>query len=168
MELMRRPYATERAYKLFGLLLGTLPPAAIFYMLFFDREIGRAEAFSALLVLCFLMNVICAFVGGALGARLGRCMDKLERRAWPVTIFASALLGICWAAATGAAGGFIYFGIGALFGAAFAIPVGAFGFALFTMLHRLMARGGMIDARHFWPLACGIASVISAFILGLR
>jgi MFS family permease len=168
MELMRHPCATERAYKRFGLLLGTLPPAAIFYRLFFDRQIGTGEAFAALIAVCFIMNAVCALMGGWLGGRIGRCVDKLERRAWPLTIFASLLLGICWALATGAAGGFVFFGIGALFGATFAIPVGALGFALFTILHRLMARGGMIDARHFWPLACGVASVLSAFILGMR
>ncbi|HEY0077539.1 MAG TPA: hypothetical protein VGB73_02760 [Pyrinomonadaceae bacterium] len=168
MELMRRPYASARAYKLLGFLLGTLPPAAIFYRLFFDRHIGTSEAFAALIAVCFIMNAICALMGGWLGGRIGRCVDKLERRAWPLTIFASLLLGVCWALATGAAGGLIFFGIGAFFGATFALPVGALGFALFTILHRLMARGGMIDARHFWPLACGVASALSAFILGLR
>ncbi|MCA1555820.1 MAG: hypothetical protein LC747_03925 [Acidobacteria bacterium] len=32
-------------------------------------------------------------------------------------------------------------------------------------LRLIMARGGMIDARHFWPLACGVVFTITALIL---
>jgi hypothetical protein len=38
-------------------------------------------------------------------------------------------------------------------------------FTLFTLLHRLLVRGDMIDARHFWPLACGITMLIAALVL---
>jgi hypothetical protein len=62
-------------------------------------------------------------------------------------------------------GGVLFFGVGSLFGAFMALPFGMLGFLLFTPLHRLMACGGMIDARHLWPLACGVALTISALIL---
>ena len=74
-------------------------------------------------------------------------------------------MGFAWGAITGAAGGAICFGIGAIFGALYAAPVGTLAFILFTPLHRLLARGGMIDARHFWPLACGVTMTITALIL---
>jgi hypothetical protein len=41
-------------------------------------------------------------------------------------------------------------------------------FAAFAPLHRLLARGGMIDARHLAPLAWGINLAISALILSPR
>ncbi len=68
---------------------------------------------------------------------------------------------------TGALGGFVFFGIGAFVGAALAVPVGALAFAVFAPLHRLLARGGMIDARQLWPLALGVSGTIAALILGM-
>ncbi len=79
----------------------------------------------------------------------------------------AAAFGILWALVTGAAGGAIFFGIGAIFGAVCAIPVGIAAFLIFTPIHRLLAHGGMIDARHFWPLALGIVAVITMLILRL-
>jgi hypothetical protein len=77
------------------------------------------------------------------------------------------LMGTVWGAVAGGAGGLVFFGIGSLFGIVCAVPVGIVAFTLFTPLHRLLARGGMIDARHFWPLACGINMIVSALILGM-
>ena len=36
-----------------------------------------------------------------------------------------------------------------------------------TLFHSPLARGGMIGARPFCPLACGVVMVISALILGM-
>ncbi len=77
------------------------------------------------------------------------------------------LIGWLWAIGTGAAGGLVFFGIGAIFGVSFAIPVGLLAFASFMPLHRLLARGGMIEAGHLWPLACGVTMTVTALILGL-
>ncbi len=77
-------------------------------------------------------------------------------------------VGALWGLTTGAVGGVWFFGFGSFFGALIALPVGMLGFALFTPLHRLMARGGMIDARHFWPLAGGVVFTITALILSPR
>jgi hypothetical protein len=168
-QLMRRPFTTRQAYARLGLLLGALPPAAIFYRMFgrvleeelsisFERGVGW-------LLLFVLMNLICCVVGRSMGAALGKYVDALERSSWSKMLLVVALLGFVWAIVAGAAGGLLFFGIGAIFGAALAVPVGSLGFVLFTSLHRLSARGGMIDARHFWPLACGVALVIAALIL---
>jgi hypothetical protein len=46
------------------------------------------------------------------------------------------------------------------------LPFGLAGFLLFAICHRLLARGGMMDARHFWPVASGIALASAALILG--
>ncbi len=164
-QFVRRPIRTERAYGLFGLLLGGLPPAAIF--LRFLQETGPySRDFSFLLIIALVMNVICMTIGRIVGLKIGRQVDAFERESWHKMILLAGFNGMCWATATGAAGGAIVFGFGAIFGAFLALPVGLLGFVFFTILHRLVARGGMIDARHFWPLACGITMSIAAFILG--
>jgi uncharacterized membrane protein YedE/YeeE len=113
------------------------------------------------------MNLVCCLVGRVLGAGLGRRVDALERRSWPVMLLASLALGLLWGLGTGAAGGAVAFVVGAVFGAACAVPVGMPAFVVFTTLHRLLARGGMIEERHLWPLAFGTTCTIAALILGL-
>lgn len=162
MLLMRAPLRTEEAFRRFGLLLGLLPPAAIFWRMFGVRMF---EGSGFWLALCVVMNVACCLAGRALAGHLGRRVDGFERGSWPVTFAASVPLGFLWGLGTGTIGGAPAFGLGAFFGAACAIPVGVLAFALFIPLHRLLARGGMIEARHFWPLACGIAGTITALIL---
>lgn len=168
MLLMRRPVAAREAYADFGLLLGTLPPAAIFLKLFggamVDTRFGiHVGAFFLLL----LMNVFCAVAGRYFGSRLSRLASAAEDLWWPAMILGAAGVGFMWGVATGAVGGLPAYGFGSIFGALFAVPVGVLAFALFVPLHRLLARGGMIDARHLWPLACGVVTFISALILNL-
>lgn len=172
MLLMRRPVPARKAYALFGLLLGLLPPAAIFhlmvgYPLMNTRGVGASERLT-LFLFCLVMNGVCCLVGRGMGVSLARRAGELERGPWAKMLALSALLGVLWAVVTGAAGGAVVFLFGAIFGALFALPVGALGFLLFTSLHRLVARGGMIDARHLWPLACGVALFIAAMILGMK
>jgi len=100
-------------------------------------------------------------MGGVFGGKI----DTYERASWHRMCVSAAAVGALWGLTTGAVGGLLFFGIGSLFGALVALPVGMLGFALFTPFHRLMARGGMIDARHFWPLACGVVLTITALIL---
>jgi hypothetical protein len=161
---MRRPLTTVQAYARFGLLLGTFVPAAIFLRLLLALKADERAVF---FLLFFIMNGVCALVGWHMGRLTGRNVDQIERRGWHRMFFHALLKGTAWGAATGAAGGLIVFGLGAIVGAAIAIPVGIPAFISFTLLHRLMARGGMIDARHFWPLACGVVFVITALVLNL-
>jgi hypothetical protein len=166
MLMMRRPFTTERAYALFGLLLGTLPPAAIvlrFAWLCFRGDEGAAAIIY--LGLGLLMIMICSLMGEFMGRKLASMIDRAERRHWTVMSFTSLLAGFIWACVTGATGGAIVFIIGALFGLVCALPFGLAGFLLFTICHRLLARGGMMDARHFWPVACGIALAGAALVL---
>ncbi|HYN85776.1 MAG TPA: hypothetical protein VER32_11005 [Pyrinomonadaceae bacterium] len=166
--LVARPVAPREAFALFGALLGLLPPAAIFTRTFgfgagLEQDWGRYSFF----LLCLTMNVVCVLFGRAMGARLAARFDALRSRSWLYTVAAAALLGAAWGFATGSLGGFVFFGFGAFFGAACAIPVGAVAFAVFAPLHRLVARGGMIDARQLRPLALGVAATVAAVILGL-
>jgi hypothetical protein len=161
--LMRRPVPTELAFARFGLLLGLLPPAAIFIRL------ALLFHFAAAFYLIFTpMLLVCALLGRMTGANVGRTFDESERGSWCRTLVDALEDAFIWAAATGAAGGAIFFGVGAIFGFVCALPVAMLAFALFAPLHRLLARDGMIDARHLAPLAWGINLTISALILSPR
>jgi hypothetical protein len=164
--MMRHPLAERKACAIFGLMLGTLPAAAIFGRMFQYGLVGRNRDWK-LFGLCLVMNIICAVVGYAMGSALSGSMHNLTRTSWNKTLLLSPLVGALWGVIAGGAGGFIFFGFGAVVGAACAIPVGMAAFLLFALLHRPLARGGMIDARHFWPLACGITLTIAALVLSL-
>jgi hypothetical protein len=124
---------------------------------------GLGNAFFPCLL--WTMNVTCSMMGWKMGGVLGSRIDDYERASWHRMWVCSAGAGAVWGLATGGVGGALFFGVGSLFGALIALPVGIIGFALFTQLHRLMAHGGMIDARHLWPLACGVVLTITALIL---
>lgn len=165
--LMRRPLDVQRAFALLGLMLGLFPPAAIFIKLF-GYGLGEHMGNGGLLfVACLLMNAVCAWVGRGMGKVLGRTVGDLEKRSWAQMMLTLPVLGIAWGGVTGFAGGLIFFGFGGFIGAVFAIPVGMQAFTLFGALHRLLVRGGMIDARHFWPLATGATLLAAAAILGV-
>lgn len=171
MLLMRQPVAAEKAYALFGMLLGSLPPATIFARLLGYGTGGglmqMGDANGAIFFLCIVMNVVCCLVGSAMGIGLSRPALKLERQSWIKMFLLMPLVGAAWGSVAGLAGGFFFFGIGALFGAACGIPIGVAAFLLFAIVHRLLERGGMIESRHFLPLACGITAIISALVLGM-
>ena len=170
-DMMLNPVSTPEAFALFGTLLGLLPPAAIFYRLFgygiFEAGWNRSSSSDSPwpLLLCLLMNVVCCFVGRVLGRQTGRMVEDLEKRPWGWMFFAPALLGIIWGLGTGAAGGGVWFIIGALGGVFFAVPTGVFAFAVFTPFHRMLAWDGMIDVRHLWALLFGIIGSIVSLIM---
>lgn len=165
MLLMPSPVPTREAFAMLGRLLGLLPPAVIFLRLF---RYGLDPKFGLFwFVMCLAMNAACCGVGRAAGAYFGGRIDAAERRSWPLTLLSAAALGLLWGLVTGGAGGFLFFGLGAFVGAALAAPVGVLAFLLFVPLHRLLARGGMIEERHLWPLACGTVGVIVATIISL-
>jgi hypothetical protein len=166
--LMRRPVAAREAYAEFGMLLGILPPAVIFLKLFGGVVVNHHHGINPLIfALLLVMNVFCAAAGRYFGLRLSRLASAAEELWWPAMIIGAAGVGFIWGLATGAVGGLPAYGFGAIAGAFFAVPVGVLAFALFVPLHRLLARGGMIDARHLWPLTWGVATFISALILGM-
>ena len=167
MLLMRRPLTTERAYALFGLLLGALPPAAIALRIAWLAQHGESTPAPFFYIMLFglPMTALCALTGRFMGRRLAPMMDRAEQRHWLVTLLNSLAAGFVWACATGAAGGAVVFLLGALYGLICALPFGLAGFMLFAIYHRLLARGGMMDARHFWPVACGITLSFAALIL---
>ncbi|HKR01359.1 MAG TPA: hypothetical protein VJT09_11845 [Pyrinomonadaceae bacterium] len=167
MLLMHHPLTAREAFALFGLLLGMLPPIAIFFRILNGFAGTRwTDIFaSGVFILLLILIAICGLVGKWMGDVMGRWLEDKDRLSWKRMLYESAVAGIAWGAVTGAAGGFLAFGVGALIGLVCAVAVGVTTFPLFSMFHRLMARGGMIDARHFWPLACGVALLVVALVL---
>ena len=162
MLAMRQPLTTEQAYRLFGTFLGLIPPLAIFER-FFVRSSGEKEF--ALVFLCAAMNVVCCVVGRCFAGVLGRGLGGGRARSRARFVFLVFGMALAWSAVTGGAGGTLFYGVGMFAGAFVAAPVALLGFPAFAILHRLLSRGGMIDARHAWPLAFGIPLTIAAMIM---
>jgi hypothetical protein len=159
---MERPSTTEQAYRLFGTFLGLLPPMAMFERAVL-RSSGNEEYWAV--VLCAGMNIVCCLVGRWFGGYLGRWAGDPRRRSRVGFAFVAFVMAISWSVVTGGLGGAVFFGIGAFFGPFFAAPVALVGFPAFAILHRLISRGGMIEARQVWPLAFGIPLAIAALIV---
>ena len=162
MLMMARPVSVERAFAFFGLLLGALPPAAIFFRLALPMSRNGGEGVALIFV---PMLFICAALGRVMGRRVGRSIGEYERGGWARLLLFTLAAAFGWAAVTGAAGGVLFFGVGALFGVFCALAVALPAFLVFTTFHRLLARGGMIDARHLRPLAWAIAATAAALVL---
>ena len=160
----------EEAYRWFGAFLGLLPPAAIFWHFLSQAFSTATEKDNPMLpfVLCLGMNAACCVVGRRLGASVGKLLGDARNHSRAGLVLKSMLLALLWAVATGGAGGAVFFGFGAIFGAMFALPVALVAFPVFAVLHRLHSRGGMIEARSLWPLACGVPGVVAAVILSVK
>jgi hypothetical protein len=167
MHMMRRPLTPEQVYARFGLLLGTLPPAAIFARTLYTIGRGLDADFFILCAFCLVMNLLCMLVGRRMGQSLGRKTLADAHASWPMLCLKAVWAATLWGLATGAAGGAICFGFGAISGALCALAVALPAFLMFAPLHHTLTRGGMIDARHFWPVACGVSLTIATLILRL-
>ena len=65
-------------------------------------------------------------------------------------ILALPFLGLLWGIVSGGAGGIIVFIIGAFFGALLGGIVGSVALPAFTILHRSLKKGEMIELKHFY------------------
>ncbi len=166
LAMMRRPLTSQKVYQWLGLMLGLAPPAAVFARMF-RYGIGYAFGDSwgpALFFLCLMMNLVCGLMGFFMGGVFSSSALSAVRMSRTRMVLFLALLGATWGVTTGGLGGLFFFGFGALFGMMFAVPIGIASFVTFGALHRWLERGGMIEARHFWPLAIGIVSTITVLI----
>ena len=158
---MLEPTTTEEAYRWFGTFLGLFPPFAIFNRSF----LSTYDAHVLWVALLVAMNVVCCLVGRRFGAFLGRWVGdprSHSRLGFPFFVF---IMAIAWSVVTGGLGGALFFGIGAIFGPFFAAPVALVAFPVFSILHRLLSHGGMIEERQVWPLVFGVPLTITAMIL---
>ena len=158
---MEKPLTTEKAFALFGLLLGIFPPAAIFLKMF------SRSAEPGIVIFFLFINLVCAAAGYFAGKLVGGTMRDLQSYSWSKMLLILPFSGMLWGIVAGGIGGCFIFVIGAVFGAIAAAAVGSVAVPVFTIFHRLLKRGEMIEQKYFLPLAFGIALVISALILGL-
>lgn len=166
---MKSPLATEKALAYFGAMLGLFPPFAIFSRFVFERfrQPGVSDDFWIVPLLLFV-NLVCTVVGYFSGKLIGRMVAELEKYSWTGMLLAMPFIGALWGIITGAAGGVFIFVIGAFFGAFIAAIVGIVALPTFSIFHRLMKKGEFIEEKHFFPIALGISSIITALILGFK
>jgi hypothetical protein len=165
-ELMKTPLTTEKTFAYFGLLLGTFPPAALFLKFAFDARIWQSDGAWILGVL-FIVNLISAIVGYFSGKFIAVSVREMEKYSWWMMLLAAPFVGMLWGIVAGGAGGVIIFVFGAIFGALLGSLVGGAALPVFTVFHRWLKKGEMIELKHFLPLAFGITFTICSFILGL-
>lgn len=164
--MMTTPLTLEKTFAYFGLLLGTFPPAAFFVKFIADSGVMTSDGAWILGVL-FIVNLISAVVGYFSGKFIARSVRELEKFSWHAMLLIAPFVGMVWGIIAGGAGGVIIFVFGAVFGALLGSLVGGAALPLFTIFHRLLKKGDLIELKHFLPLAFGITFTICSFILGL-
>ena len=164
--LMKSPITTEKAFSYFGAMLGLFPPFAMFAKFYFDSMLNRNPE-PAILAFMLAMNVICLVVGYFSGKVVGNIVSPVEKMSWTKMLLLIPFIGILWGIMTGGAGGVIVFVVGAFFGAFVASLVGGIAIPAFSIFHRLLKKGDVIEEKHFFPVAMGITCAITAYILGL-
>ncbi|MBA2735590.1 MAG: hypothetical protein H0U50_02265 [Pyrinomonadaceae bacterium] len=164
-DLMKSPLNTEKTYAYFGLLLGTFPPAAFFTKFAIDSRIALGEE-AWIFGILFIVNLISAVVGYFSGKLIAKSVREVEKYSWWAMFLVLPFVGMFWGMMAGGAGGAIIFIFGAFFGAILGALVGGIALPTFTVFHRLLKRGDVIELQHFLPLAFGITFAICSFIIG--
>lgn len=164
--MMKNPVSIEKTFALFGLLLGSIPSAAMFTRFLIDSGTFRNEGIWILGVVA-IVNLITATVGYFSGKFIGRTVSELEKTSWLKMLAILPFVGILWGIMAGGAGGVVIFVVGGFFGALLGALVGSVALPIFAVFHRMLKRGDEIELKHFLPLAFGITFTISAFFLGL-
>lgn len=163
---MKNPYSLKKAFSIFGLLLGTLPPAAILAKIISESN-GSIFDEPLIFSLIIIANLVSATVGYLTGGLIGKLTFELEKHPWHLMLLALPFLGLLWGVIAGGAGGLFIFVFGTVFGAMIGGLVGSIALPVFTIFHRILKKGDKIEQSQFLPIAFGIALIISAFILGI-
>lgn len=163
--LMKNPISTSKVFAYFGLMLGIFSPATIFTRFFMESDFRGEDSW--ILGVLALVNLITAVTGYFSGKLIAKLVTKAENYSWWTMLLLLPLIGIVWGTMSGGAGGIIILIFGAIFGALFGAIVGSIALPLFTIFHRILKKGELIEFKHFLPLSLGITFTICAFILGL-
>jgi len=164
--LMRRPLSSKQVFSYFGLMLGIFTPAAMFARLVLNNGMPPNESW--VIGILLIINIVSAVVGYFSGKLIGQMVSAVEKYRWPTMLTLLPLIGMFWGIMAGGAGGFVVFIVGSFFGAILGAAVGAAAVPVFTLFHRPLKRGDMIETKHFLPLALGVTFAICSFILGLK
>ena len=163
---MENPISTSKAFAYFGLMLGIFSPAAIFTRFLMDSGNFRGED-SWIFGVLGIVNLVTAITGYFSGKLIAGIVTKVENYSWWTMILLLPLIGMLWGIMSGGAGGIVILIFGAIFGAVFGALVGSITLPLFTLFHRILKKGELIEFKHFLPLSLGITFTICAFILSL-
>jgi hypothetical protein len=161
-EMMKRPLSIEETYSFFGLMLGFFSPAAMFVR--FSVEANVEIWVYGIMLIINLITTVVGYFSGKLIAKMVRSVEKSD---WTLMLLVLPFFGIIWGIITGGAGGILIFIFGAIFGAILGAMVGGVALPIFTVFHRLIKKGELIETKHFLPLAFGVTFLICGFILGL-
>ena len=165
--LMVRPGDSKKAFAMFGLIFGSLPllTASAKIAVKIPDELGQGALLWSLLFA--VAGVLTGITGFALGRLVPGILHRVSDFRLPNRIVLISLIGFCWGAIAGAAGGFFLFIIGAIVGAILGGLAGSVAVPLFVLLHSTVRAGDLIERRHFLPVAFGITLTLCAYILGL-
>ncbi len=161
---MRRPLKPEKALAYYGLMIGSLVPASIFTAFSLSARGGVA---SMLYLMMLMTTIFAAAAGYSFGKIIGRWVDMLEARPMRYRLPLLALIGALWGIIAGGSGGIFIFVVGLFFGAVLGGAVGMAALPAFALPYYAVRRAGLIDTRHFLPLALGSTLTICAFVLGM-
>lgn len=167
MALIKNPIDATQAFAVLGLLTGSIPTTAIFLKLLLEGSGGMEPAAMALAIFVVFSVAATSAAGFYSGKLVGQIVSDLERRPWIVMLAALPFVGAVWGLLSGAAGGFILFGFGALVGGTIGGIVGSAVLSSFGVLHRILKKGDTMERSQFIPVAFGITVAVAAFILGL-
>ncbi|HKX84966.1 MAG TPA: hypothetical protein VJL58_12145 [Pyrinomonadaceae bacterium] len=165
-EAMRRPVTISKAYRWFGLMLGSVPPAAMVAKAAANSGQFEVEAFGfALLIL--LAGLAAGIVGYFSGKLTANTVKRAERFSMPNRAVLIAFVGMTWGIACGAAGGVLIFIFGAIPAAFIGGITAALALPIFATLLSTVRAGNHVALSHFLPISLGIVLSIVAFIFGL-
>ncbi|MGQ0541082.1 MAG: hypothetical protein ACT4O9_04425 [Blastocatellia bacterium] len=165
-ETMKLPIRSGNAFALFGLMIGLFPPAAINLKIFFQN--GGFQTDDLVIAALFVVaNAVTATVGYYTGFLVSRLVKLASMFSFSNNVILTIFIGLICGIVSGGVGGIFILIFGAFFGSIIGGITGAVVLPVFTLLHRLLSRGGLIELKHFLPIAFGIAFSASAFILGL-
>ena len=163
---MRRPVKISQAYRSFGFMLGSTPPAALVVKLAANTNRFDVEAFGfAMLVV--LGGLVAGTAGYLSGKLTAKTVKRAERFSFPNRAALIAFVGMTWGIACGAAGGLVIFLIGAIPAAFIGGVTAAISLPIFSTVLDLVRRGDRVAFGHFLPLALGIVLTMIAFVFGL-
>lgn len=163
--VVKHPIDTESAVACLGFLTGLLPTAAIFLKIAFEGNLASLEL--GFFILGAFSIAATSAAGYFSGKMAGKILANLEKKSWPIMLFALPWVGIVWGLLSGAIGGVVLFGIGAIFAGAIGAVVAPVVLTAFGIFHRLLKTGDVIETARFLPVAFGITLTVASLILGL-
>ena len=161
-EIMLHPISLEKSFAYFGLMIGSFPPAAI--MSSFILNSSSNVWFTSLMLAA---NILTAIIGYFSGKYVAKCVDRIREFPLLGQVVLLPFIGLFWGVISGGIGGAIILLYGGIVGAIFGGAVGLVSLPIFTVLHRLASRAGVIERKYFLPIGFGITLTICGYILGL-